>query len=273
MNTTIKSPLPTIKARGKLIGKRLDLRSLGQARRVAVQALTLTTGEKGLAVLFRYGAVVLFDVPFEEESELLASLAPLVNEGVAIMETEDLEIRINPSIDEGFSGGVLQIHEPSIDRLQTVAEVMAQSMVIAEYEDSIATTFDRLEPLAEEMKSRGTTSWAAGKLRRDMGDTLLSLHRMVGRVEVGEKPEILWDHPELEPLYRRLEREFEIRERNLALERKLELISRTVETQLDLLQAKHSLRVEWYIVILIVVEILLTLYELFVRGGTDGIAR
>jgi uncharacterized Rmd1/YagE family protein len=39
-----------------------------------------------------------------------------------------------------------------------------------------------------------------------------------------------------------------------------------VETQLELLQSKHSLRVEWYIVILIV-EILLTLYELFVRGG------
>lgn len=272
MNTSSESSVPTIKARGRLIGKRLDLRSLGQARRVAMQSLTLSSGGKGLAVLFRYGAVVLFDVPAEEEGGLLVSLVPLVSEGAAIMETEELEIRIDPSIDEGFSGGVLRIHEASNDRLQTVAEVMAQSMVIAEYEDSIASTFDRLEPLAEEMKLKGTTTWAAGKLRRDMGDTLLSLHRMVGRVEVGEKPEILWDHPELEPLYRRLEREFEIRERNLALERKLDLISRTLETQLDLLQAKHSLRVEWYIVILIVVEILLTLYELFARGGTNGIA-
>jgi required for meiotic nuclear division protein 1 len=266
MNATVQAVVPTLKVRGKLIGKQLDLRSLGQAKRVAVQPLTLSSGGAGLAVLFRYGAVVLFDVPAEEESGLLASLAPLVSEGVARMETEDLEIHVDPSLDEGFSGGILQVHESSLDRLQTIAEVMAQSMVLAEYEDSIAATFDRLEPLAEEMKARGTTTWAAGKLRRDMGDTLLSLHRMVGRVEVGVKPEILWDHPELEPLYRRLEREFEIRERNLALERKLDLISRTVETQLDLLQAKHSLRVEWYIVILIVVEILLTLYELFVRG-------
>jgi uncharacterized Rmd1/YagE family protein len=267
MNATSKSTLPTVKARGRLIGKQLDLRSLGQAKRVAVQSLTLSSGEKGLAVLFRYGAVVLFDVPVEQEAELIASLTPLVSESVARMETEELEIRVDPATDEGFSGGILQIHEASMDRLQTVAEVLAQSMVLAEYEDSIAATFDRVEPLAEEMKYRGTTTWAAGKLRRNMGDTLLSLYRMVGRVEVGEKPEILWDHPELEPLYVRLEREFEIRERKLALERKLELISRTVETQLDLLQAKRSLRVEWYIVVLIVVEILLTLYELFVRGG------
>jgi uncharacterized Rmd1/YagE family protein len=259
--------MQTIKARGRLIGKQLNLRSLGQARRVAVQSLPLSTGDKRLVVLFRYGAVVLFDVPIEEEAALIGSLSPLVSEGVAIMEKEDLDIRIAPGMEEGFSGGILQIQDSSNDRLQTIAEVLAQSMVLAEYEENIAETFDRVEPLAKEMKHRGTTNWTAGKLRRDMGDTLLSLHRMVGRVEVGEKPEILWNHPELEPLFVRLEREFEIRERKLALERKLELISRTVETQLQLLQAKHSLRVEWYIVMLIVVEILLTLYELFVHPG------
>jgi len=267
MNTSASAATQLVKARGRLLGKQLDLISLGQAKRIAVHSLTLASGGRGLAVLFRYGAVVLFNVPVEEEAALLGSLSPLVIEGAAIMETEDLDIRIVPGVDEGFSGGVLQMNADSTDRLQTVAEVLAQSMVLAEYEETIAATFDRVEPLAQQMKHRGTTNWSPGKLRRDMGDTLLSLHRMVGRVEVGEKPEILWDHPELEPLYVRLEREFEIRERKLALERKLELISRTVETQLQLLQAKHSLRVEWYIVILIIVEILLTLYELFVRSG------
>jgi uncharacterized Rmd1/YagE family protein len=51
----------------------------------------------------------------------------------------------------------------------------------------------------------------------------------------------------------------------VALERKLDLISRTAETLLELMQHKRSLRVEWYIVILIVIEILLTLYEIFAR--------
>ena len=267
MNSDTSTATRIVKARGRLIGKQLELKNLGQTKRVAVRPLNLSSGNAGLAVLFRYGAVVLFDVPVEEEASLLRSLSPLVIEDTAIMETEDLDIRIVPGVDEGFSGGVLQMNAASTDRLQTVAEVLAQSMVLAEYEETIAATFDRVEPLAQQMKHRGTTNWSPGKLRRDMGDTLLSLHRMVGRVEVGEKPEILWDHPELEPLYLRLEREFEIRERKLALERKLELISRTVETQLELLQAKHSLRVEWYIVILIIVEILLSLYELFIRSG------
>ena len=44
------------------------------------------------------------------------------------------------------------------------------------------------------------------------------------------------------------------------------MIGRTIQTSIDLVQNRRSMRVEWYIVILIVVEIVLTLYEMFVRG-------
>ena len=88
---------------------------------------------------------------------------------------------------------------------------------------------------------------------------------MVGRAEITEKPEVLWDNPGLEGLFARLEDEFEIRERHVAIERKLNLISVTAHTVLELLGSKHSLRVEWYILLLIVLEILLTLYQLFLR--------
>ena len=39
------------------------------------------------------------------------------------------------------------------------------------------------------------------------------------------------------------------------------MISRTAETLLGLLQSKRSLRVEWYIVILIVIEIVIMIGE------------
>ena len=89
---------------------------------------------------------------------------------------------------------------------------------------------------------------------------------MVGRVEVGEKPDVLWERPGLNRLFTRLEDEYELQERRTALERKLDLIARTVETLVDLLQNKRALRVEWYIVALIVFEIILTLYQLLFIG-------
>ena len=85
---------------------------------------------------------------------------------------------------------------------------------------------------------------------------------MVGRVEVVNKPEMIWEQPHLERLYARLADEFEIRERHLALERKLELVARTAQTVLELLQNRRILRLEWYVLLLILIEVLLSLYQM-----------
>ena len=98
-----------------------------------------------------------------------------------------------------------------------------------------------------------------------IGTALLSEHKLVGRAEVHEKPDVLWERSDLERLYLRLEDEFEIEERHRALERKLELISRTVHTVVDLHHDRRSLRVEWYIAILIALGIVVFLYDIF-RG-------
>jgi required for meiotic nuclear division protein 1 len=63
--------------------------------------------------------------------------------------------------------------------------------------------------------------------------------------------------------YLRMESEFEIRERYAATERKLNLISRMVHTVAELLHSKRSLRLEWSIVSLIVIEIMLTPFTMF----------
>lgn len=83
------------------------------------------------------------------------------------------------------------------------------------------------------------------QLLRHVGRALLNEHKMVARVEVVDRPDLLWERPELEQLYLRLEGEFELRERAAILDRKLDLISRTAGTVLDLLHKRCSSRVEW----------------------------
>ena len=106
----------------------------------------------------------------------------------------------------------------------------------------------------------------ARELLAHLGSALSIEQQMVGRVQIDDTPEVLWDRPDLERLFARLRDEFEILERFTALNRKLELVARTVETALGLIQARRSLRVEWYVVILIVFEIILTLCQMFWLG-------
>jgi uncharacterized Rmd1/YagE family protein len=207
--------------------------------------------------------VVLFNAPPAAEDALLQKLAPFIIGAFRARETDDARLRIGAGPDEEVDvAGTILLNQANIERLQLVADVLAKSLILGHYESRIGGIFDRIEPLAATLREKGRTGAAGADLLRQIGDVLLIQHRMVGRVETGEKPELLWDHPELERLHLRLAEEYELRDRSHALDRKLDVISRTVETLLGLVQNRRSLRVEWYIVALIVAELVLTVYPL-----------
>ena len=266
MEERLFSDRETIAVQSCFLGERLDLRALETARRLAELPLTIPAGEDGCAVLFRWGAVVLFNIAPVEEAAFLTHLKSMVRQPFDEPEYEHAELSRGPNGKESIDhNGMILLSEFAVERLQIVAQILAESVVLAYYEERVAEVFDRIEPLAAGLQYKGRSNFSNRELLHHIGSTLLIQHKTVGRVEVGEKPEILWERPELERLYTRLEDEYELRERQVALERKLDLISKTAQTLLDMLQAKRTLRVEWYIVILIVVEIMLTLYEMFIR--------
>ena len=249
-------------AQAMFIGHRLDLRAFGQTQRLAAGPLLVSAGAHGCAVLFRYGVVVLFGLDSAEQMRFMGGIEPRVVEPFGRAEMEEIDLVVDPAQAEGVVQSRLYLRDFGIPRLQLVAGVLAKSAVLTRYETNIAESFDHIEPLAARLRRGGRGLGRGRELLRHIGDTLITHGRMVGRVEISEKPDLLWEYPELERLYAKLEDEYELGERHLALERKLDLIMRTAETLLDLLQHRRSLRVEWYIVVLIVVEIFLTLYQM-----------
>ena len=252
-------------ARAVLVAERIDLKAWAAVETLASNPLTVEVKGPGVATLNRYGVVVFFDVRPVEEMAFLAHLRPQLTNPYATPEIEELEVRIEPGAAESVKGGVAYIENATVERLQVIADVLSKSALLSLYEKKVAGEFDRIEPLAVALDRSGYLPGQSKELLKKIGSMLLVEQRMVGRAEITEKPDVLWDNPALEGLYVRLEGEFEIRERHTAIERKLNLISNTVHTVLELVSSKHSLRVEWYIVMLIVLEILLTLYQLFFR--------
>lgn len=253
-----------ITARACFVGERLHLRGLPEPS-VTLGPLTVATGEAGLAVLFRYGAVVLFNLTETEQKNFLKELRPRVDNPLRRVETEDAQLYVVGKLPEGVTPEGIGVSDLTQARLQIVATALARSVTLAYYENAMAGAFDMIEPLARHLENPRGGGRRLRALLRHIGGTLLVLHRMTGRVEIQDKPGLLWDHPEAERLYLHLENEYELRERNTVLERKLALINQTAETAVNLMQNRSMLRVEWYIVILIVFEVILTTYELWMR--------
>jgi uncharacterized Rmd1/YagE family protein len=268
MTTQLLSPdVREFTARAMLVGQRIDLRALGSTQRLGGAPLAVSVRGGGAAILFRYGAVVLFDVQPMEQDEFLRQLQPRIQGPAVEPEVEQVTVRIDPDSKEVLEGNTVILNDTSSVRLEIVADVLSKSVVLARYESTVAQTFDRIEPFAAELARQHTGSQMSRELLSHLGSSLLIEQQMVGRVQIDDTPEVLWDRPDLERLFARLRDEFEILERFTALNRKLELVARTVETTLGLIQARRSLRVEWYIVILIVFEICLTLYQMFWLGA------
>jgi uncharacterized Rmd1/YagE family protein len=253
----------TMRVHALLLGERLDTRALEWESALAEVPLTIRTGEQGYGVLFRYGAVVLFNLTPPAEAKFLATLTPLMVRPFATPETEEAELTVDPSAEERVDvAGDIFVATLGPERLQIIADVLAKSVVLGYYESKLDAVFERIEPLAVGLQRGGPGACQVNALLSEIGDVLLTQQRMVGHVQVLEKPDALWEHSELERFYLRLRREYELREREHALNRKLELVSRTVATLLEVIQNRRSLRVEWYIVLLILFEIALTLYDM-----------
>jgi required for meiotic nuclear division protein 1 len=255
----------TFAARALLLGERIDTRALESGGPpLGTAPLSLAVGARGVAVLFRYGVVVLFDVTDDAGREFARALDRFVSEPFPLPEREETRLAVRAGADQAAvdAEGTIILRDRAIERLQLVADVLAKSLVLGHYEGRIATAFDRIEPLAATLRKRGRAGARSRELLTLIGNVLTTQHRMVGRAETGEKPELLWEHPELERLHMRLAEEYELRERDRALDRKLDVISRTLETLLSLVQTRSSARVEWYIVFLIVAELALAAYSL-----------
>jgi uncharacterized Rmd1/YagE family protein len=256
------TPPSRLRVRAVLLGDRLATTQLRRERLVSTTPLAFRVGETGLAVLFRYGAAVLIGLDEAEEARVLTDIGDFVTGREGPPEEEIALILIEPAQDEQITAaGAIQLKAATVEHRLIVADALAKSVALAQDERQMAQVFEKIEPFAASLASGGR--WPAGRtaVLRLIGQSLLAQHRLAGRVAVREKPDILWDQPNLERFYARLEDEYELVERAEDLDRKLSVIGSTAEALLDMLDTSRFLRLEILVVLLILAELVLGVIE------------
>ncbi|MBV9512280.1 MAG: RMD1 family protein [Caulobacteraceae bacterium] len=249
-------------ARALVVGERID--TIGLERRDAISTAPLSFAVAGgLVVVFRYGVVVMIGLDPIAEDEVLRGILPRIQGVLSQREEEHIQLSARDDQDEGVGvDGVVRIGALGPDKLLVVADALAKSAALAQDERQVAQVFDTVEPWARHLADRGRSPGGRRDMIRLVGAALLVQHRVAARVAVREKPDILWDRPDLERLYARLEDEYELVERAETLANNLELTGDTVTAMTDLIDTQRSLRLEAIVVGLILTEIALTLFQI-----------
>jgi uncharacterized Rmd1/YagE family protein len=250
-------------ARAVLLGERIDTVGLERHDALSATPLCFRVGAGGMAVVFRYGVVVLVGLDTLGEDEVIRGVAPRVIDPFPLREEETVRLAPLDGRDErADADGVIRIADASPERMLVVADALAKSAALAHDERQVAEVLDAIEPWARTLSQKGRRPASRREMIRLLGEALLVQHHVSGRVAVSEKPDLLWDRPDLERLYARLEDEYELIERAGILDRKLNLIGQTARLITDLMDTERSLRLEIIVVVLIAVEIVLSLLQI-----------
>ncbi|HWE47568.1 MAG TPA: RMD1 family protein, partial [Caulobacteraceae bacterium] len=237
-------------ARALLVGDRITTAGLERSDVYSTAPLSFRVGEYGFAAVFRHGVVVLSGLTPLEEDEVLRALEPrIVTPFAPPYEEESLPLQLGADADEAIApDGVVKLKAFSPAALLVVADILAKSTALAHDEGQVSAVFDTVEPFARDLAERGKPPGGRRSMLKLIGSALLVRHRVSGRVAVHEKPDVLWDRPDLERLYGRLEDEYEIVERAEVLERKLEVIGQAATAMNDIIDTERSVRLELLIV-------------------------
>lgn len=259
-----------LSARALRLGRRLETAGLeaadfDQAEAITISPLLLRLGGGGFAALLPYGTVVLIGVSQSEEQAFLHKLGDRVESRSDTPVIVASEIKIGTS--EKISGDIITLRDLSPPRLIVVVDALAKNVALAFEEEEVRNVLEVLEPFASDLASSGRLPWKRRWMLRAVGHALLINQRLLERVEVEERPELLPNDAEVGRLHERLAEAYQFRKRAKALSRKLNAIEVMTTALTELIDAQRGIRLETMIVLLIMLEISVYLYDLFLRPG------
>lgn len=206
---------------------------------------------------FSYGATVCWNTAKESARPLLSEVKPFEVQPNEEIETDEFTY---------VYGQTAKIVEDEIILPDTevltklaISHGLAQSVKLGSFELAIQKTFNDTQNIPAALARYGKVSLSRKEIRRKMGELFLERNSISVHVNVLDTPELFWDYPELEPLYRMTANYLDIEKRSHVLTQRLEVVHELFEMLGSELNHQHSTRLEWTIIWLIVIEVIVSL--------------
>ncbi|OPZ79309.1 MAG: hypothetical protein BWY78_00117 [Alphaproteobacteria bacterium ADurb.Bin438] len=254
------------KIKALFLGEKINLRFI-EDKIVALYPLVVELKENSYAVIFKYGAVVLFNVEEDLEKDFLSKLKPSITLPYEkpISEVSYINIKETDKFDYVDENGFIILNSfPNFVKMQVISIVLSENVILSYFEQNVGEIFDRLEPIMLNLSKGGVLAVEKeDNLLKNIGGFLKIMLKMVARVGIIDNPDVLWDNPDQERLFKALKEEYEILDRDKCLNKRFSLASDTVDTLLDIKRSAHSAKLDWYVIILIIMAVTIMAFEVF----------
>jgi uncharacterized Rmd1/YagE family protein len=210
--------------------------------------------------IFDYGIVVFGNYDAIAKSEFLNFIKNYSSTLVQLDLTDHYQI----DLDSTFVKPVVKSNSVTIwkndpSTLRIVMLNLGQSVALDYYESLTNDIITSSKHYILELEKFGKISISKGNLLKYIGKVLNIKNSIVDNLYILDDPNLVWDNDDLDVLNRLLKVNFDINTRFKDLDYRLQIIENNLTLFIDVLNVRKSSRLEWTIVILILIEILLAL--------------
>jgi uncharacterized Rmd1/YagE family protein len=250
------------------LGEKIDLKKLQEGfkkytyiTRDQPIVLKLDTGQ--YAVLTKFGVVTFWNVPKNVREEFIQEISQFVEKFEKNYPYFDtLQVFTGKEI-EDVKFGKVYLTKIDKEKVQVISFVISQSVALERFEKEIEQRVSELERLIEILKSEKIRILREKELLKEIGDILTVRQSTISHLSLFDKPEMTWEREELERLYNKLFYEFELGDRFDILNEKIKFLSDHNKLLLDLIFSKRGQFLELIIAVLLFIEVLIFLGEVF----------
>ncbi|MCB0398369.1 MAG: RMD1 family protein [Winogradskyella sp.] len=204
--------------------------------------------------LFQYGMVSFFNLTKLEIDNALQAIKPLCDTYFEHMISEEVNVEIKANtIQVNFESIVL----PGInsEMIRLVMLNASQSVALNLYSEITETLLIETNEHTKYLESKGKLNISNNKLKRFIGKILNIKNKISENLYIFDSPEITWDDEQLNKLNTDLKQTFDLKDRYHLIHDRIEIIKENLELFKDIMDHRESSRLEWIIIILILVEV------------------
>lgn len=215
-----------------------------------------------IVVLFDFGAVVFIGIDSAQRDKFIKDITERVGPEPHAPLTEEFLLEVGPGAPLQVKFDRVVLHEPTLPALKLVSLLLAQSVAMDYYDEDVQGIQRRSDDITFSMRTAGRLPGRVGDLVRFIGTCMETKNDIIATLALFDKPDSTWEDAELDRLYNALRAELEIDDRFRALESKLRMIQENLVLLVDLTQHRSTWRLEMTVVVLIMFEVLISLWQL-----------
>ncbi|WP_019229225.1 RMD1 family protein [Sedimentibacter sp. B4] len=222
-------------------------------------------GEDEKVLVFSFGSIVFVNSN-QKHTEILMKYLKSIKPEIDIEHYDTFKDDYNLHFTEGeemeFTDSYVQIPDKELFYAELISIIIAKSVALERIEHQLVKILDNIEGKIDNLE-KGKLNIGNKELAKTTSRIVRHEYNTIAYIMILDKPDITWTNSEAAHFYEKMSEFFELNDRYEVIKSKTEILKSIVDGLGAISHSMRGLFMEWIVVILIVVEVVLMVLDLF----------